>query len=28
MEKVTSGVVRCEELRPDVDWSYLRGTQQ
>ena len=28
IEKVTSGVVRCEELRPDVDWSYLRGTQQ
>lgn len=23
-ERVTKGVVRCEELRPDVDWSVLR----
>lgn len=28
IEKVTSGMVRCEDLRPDVDWSYLRGTQR
>lgn len=26
IEKVTEGVVTCEELRPDVDWAYLRGT--
>lgn len=27
IEKITSGAVTCEELRPDVDWAYLRGTQ-
>jgi DNA-binding transcriptional regulator YdaS (Cro superfamily) len=26
IEKATGGVVRCEDLRPDVDWAYLRGT--
>lgn len=26
IEKATGGVVRCEDLRPDVDWSYLRQT--
>ncbi len=26
IEKATSGAVRCEDLRPDVDWTYLRGT--
>lgn len=26
IEKATSGVVRCEDLRPDVDWAYLRST--
>ncbi len=26
IEKATSGEVRCEDLRPDVDWAYLRGT--
>lgn len=26
IEKATDGAVTCEELRPDVDWSYLRGT--
>jgi DNA-binding transcriptional regulator YdaS (Cro superfamily) len=26
IERVTGGKVRCEELRPDVDWAYLRGT--
>lgn len=25
IEKLTAGQVRCEELRPDVDWAYLRG---
>lgn len=24
IEEVTDGQVRCEELRPDVNWSYLR----
>lgn len=27
IEKSTGGVVTCEELRPDVDWKYLRGTE-
>lgn len=27
IEKATLGVVSCEELRSDVDWAYLRGTQ-
>lgn len=27
IEKVTLGAVRCEDLRPDIDWSYLRGSQ-
>lgn len=26
IEKATHGAVRCEEMRPDVDWAYLRGT--
>lgn len=26
LEKLTG--VRCEELRPDVDWAYLRGTEK
>lgn len=26
IEKITEGIVTCEELRPDVDWAYLRGT--
>ena len=24
IERATGGTVRCEELRPDVDWNYLR----
>ena len=24
IEKATQGAVTCEELRPDVDWAYLR----
>lgn len=30
IEKLTSGEVTCEELRPDVDWAVLRnsGKQQ
>ncbi len=26
IEQLTSGAVRCEDLRPDVDWAYLRAT--
>jgi DNA-binding transcriptional regulator YdaS (Cro superfamily) len=26
IERLTSGAVRCEDLRPDVDWGYLRAT--
>lgn len=26
IERLTAGAVRCEDLRPDVDWAYLRGT--
>ena len=25
IERATDGVVRCEDLRPDVDWGVLRG---
>lgn len=25
IERATDGRVRCEDLRPDVDWAYLRG---
>jgi DNA-binding transcriptional regulator YdaS (Cro superfamily) len=27
IERVTKGAVTCEQLRPDVDWAVLRGTQ-
>lgn len=26
IEKATSASVTCEEMRPDVDWPYLRGS--
>lgn len=26
IERATARAVRCEDLRPDVDWGYLRGT--
>jgi DNA-binding transcriptional regulator YdaS (Cro superfamily) len=26
IDRESSGAVRCEDLRPDVDWAYLRGT--
>lgn len=26
IDRATNGAVRCEDLRPDVDWAYLRGT--
>lgn len=28
IERATKGAVRCEDLRPDVDWAYLRGTKK
>ena len=28
IERESFGAVRCEELRPDVDWAYLRGTRR
>ena len=27
IERLTAGAVTCEDLRPDVDWAYLRGTR-
>jgi DNA-binding transcriptional regulator YdaS (Cro superfamily) len=26
IERESLGAVRCEDLRPDVDWAFLRGT--
>lgn len=26
IERATEGVVRCEDLRPDIDWGYLRAS--
>lgn len=26
IERNSEGAVRCESLRPDVDWAYLRGS--
>lgn len=28
IDRESCGQVTCEELRPDVDWAYLRGTQK
>jgi DNA-binding transcriptional regulator YdaS (Cro superfamily) len=28
IDRETSGEVTCEELRPDVDWAYLRGSRK
>lgn len=28
IERESGGLVSCEELRPDVDWAYLRETKQ
>jgi DNA-binding transcriptional regulator YdaS (Cro superfamily) len=28
IERATKGSVRCEELRPDVDWAVLRNTRR
>jgi DNA-binding transcriptional regulator YdaS (Cro superfamily) len=27
IDRETSGQVRCEDLRPDVDWAYLRNSK-
>lgn len=27
IERESEGAVRCESLRPDVDWGYLRNSQ-
>lgn len=27
LDRESAGAVRCEHLRPDVDWAYLRSTQ-
>jgi DNA-binding transcriptional regulator YdaS (Cro superfamily) len=27
IERESQGAVRCEDLRPDVDWAYLRTSQ-
>lgn len=27
IERATDRAVTCEEIRPDVDWAYLRNTQ-
>jgi DNA-binding transcriptional regulator YdaS (Cro superfamily) len=26
IERATAGAVRCEDLRPDVEWAYLRNS--
>lgn len=26
IERESGGTVKCEEIRPDVDWAYLRGS--
>lgn len=28
LERESSRAIRCEDLRPDVDWAYLRGTSK
>lgn len=28
IERATGGEVTCEELRPDIDWAYLRNSKQ
>ena len=28
IEAATNGLVRCEDLRPDVQWHVLRGTEK
>ncbi len=28
LDRETGGVIRCEALRPDIDWAYLRQGKQ
>lgn len=28
IERESRGQVTCEQLRPDIDWAYVRGTKQ
>jgi len=28
IDRESEGTVTCEDLRPDVDWAYLRGTKR
>jgi DNA-binding transcriptional regulator YdaS (Cro superfamily) len=28
IERLTKGAVKCEDLRPDVDWGVLRGSRK
>lgn len=28
IERETAGAVRCEDMRPDVDWAYLRNSEK
>jgi DNA-binding transcriptional regulator YdaS (Cro superfamily) len=28
IERATKGAVRCEDLRPDVDWAVLRNSSE
>lgn len=28
LERESGGVVRVEDVRPDVDWAYIRGTKR
>ena len=28
IERESGGAVRCEDLRPDVDWAYIRSTHR
>lgn len=28
IERESHGIVRCETLRPDIEWGYLRGTSE
>jgi len=27
LDRETGGAIRCEEMRPDIDWAYLRNTR-
>ncbi|MFK3816996.1 transcriptional regulator [Pseudomonas sp. NPDC089407] len=27
LDRETGGVIRCEEMRPDIDWAYLRNAR-